>query len=176
MVTTSIWSIKNNLNQSINYIINPEKTFNEDYGKDDYDYLEGKQDYNLKKEKVCYISCLNCNEDYPYDDMIDTKDYYIFQSGQNAKEAVDSGRLKRISTGIAADELVGENVNRLGTAIGGTTGLTLGAGNVPNLVLKDEYFDTDKKAYIVVTVTDSKGRNVSRTVRVQFKPELLDLN
>lgn len=106
----------------------------------------------------------------------DTKDYYIFQSGQNAKEAVDSGRLKRISTGIAADELVGENVNRLGTAIGGTTGLTLGAGNVPNLVLKDEYFDTDKKAYIVVTVTDSKGRNVSRTVRVQFKPELLDLN
>lgn len=106
----------------------------------------------------------------------DTKDYYIFQSGQNAKEAVDSGRLKRISTGIASDELVGENVNRLGTAIGGTTGLTLGAGNVPNLVLKDDYFDTDKKAYIVVTVTDSKGRNVSRTVRVQFKPELLDLN
>ena len=33
MATTSIWSIKNNLNQSINYIINPEKTINKDYGK-----------------------------------------------------------------------------------------------------------------------------------------------
>ena len=31
MATTSIWSIKNNLKQSINYIINPEKTFNKDY-------------------------------------------------------------------------------------------------------------------------------------------------
>ena len=33
MATTSIWSIKNNLKNSIDYIINPEKTFNEDFGK-----------------------------------------------------------------------------------------------------------------------------------------------
>ena len=56
MATTSIWSIKNNLKQSINYIINPEKTINDDYGKVDYDYLECKKDYNFKKEKVCYVS------------------------------------------------------------------------------------------------------------------------
>ena len=42
MATTSIWSIKNNLKQSINYIINPEKTTNKDYSKVDYDFLEGK--------------------------------------------------------------------------------------------------------------------------------------
>ena len=30
MATTSIWSIKNNLKQSINYIINLEKTTNND--------------------------------------------------------------------------------------------------------------------------------------------------
>lgn len=106
----------------------------------------------------------------------DTKDYYIFQSDKNTEQAVDSGRLKRISTGVGADELVGENTNRLGVNIDGTSGLTLDASKSPNLVLKDDYFDTDKKAYIVVTVTDSKGRNVSRTVRVQFKPDLLDLN
>ena len=42
MATTSIWSIKNNLKQSINYIINPEKTLNKDYGnRESYSYLEG---------------------------------------------------------------------------------------------------------------------------------------
>ncbi len=101
MVTTSIWSIKNNLNQSINYIINPEKTFNEDYGKDDYDYLEGKQDYNLKKEKVCYISCLNCNEDYPYDDMIDTKDYYNKKDGVLAYHGYQSFKEGEVTPDIA---------------------------------------------------------------------------
>ena len=50
MATTSIWSIKNNLKQSINYIINPEKTINEDYGKNTYNYLElsSNKDYNFK--------------------------------------------------------------------------------------------------------------------------------
>lgn len=47
MATTSIWSIKNNLKQSINYIINPEKTINKDYGKIDFDFLEGKKDYEV---------------------------------------------------------------------------------------------------------------------------------
>ena len=35
MATTSIWSIKNNLRQSINYINNPKKTINKDYGNKD---------------------------------------------------------------------------------------------------------------------------------------------
>ena len=50
MATTSIWSIKNNLKQSINYIINPEKTLNKDYGnRQSYSYLEEPiKDYNFK--------------------------------------------------------------------------------------------------------------------------------
>ncbi len=58
MATTSIWSIKNNLKQSINYIINSEKTINEDYGKDTYNYLElsPNKDYNFKNEKIHYVS------------------------------------------------------------------------------------------------------------------------
>ena len=49
MATTSIWSIKNNLKNSIDYIINPEKTFNEDFGK--FFEKEIYQDYNFKNEK-----------------------------------------------------------------------------------------------------------------------------
>lgn len=76
MATTSIWSIKNNLKQSINYIINPEKTLNKDYGnKEAYSYLEEPiKDYNFKEEKVCYVSCLNCDENNPCDDMEFTKE------------------------------------------------------------------------------------------------------
>ena len=77
MATTSIWSIKNNLMQSINYIINPEKTINKDYGKNSYNYLEiSTTEYNFKNEKVCYVSSLNCSEDNPYEDMKFTKERF----------------------------------------------------------------------------------------------------
>ena len=101
MATTSIWSIKNNLKQSINYIINPEKTTNEDYGKVDYDFLEGKKDYNFRKEKVCYVSTLNCDENYPYDDMIDTKDYFNKKDGVLAYHGYQSFKEGEVTPDIA---------------------------------------------------------------------------
>mgnify|MGYP004505358387 CR=1 FL=1 len=101
MATTSIWSIKNNLKQSINYIINPEKTTNEDYDKVDYDYLEGKKDYNFKKEKVCYVSTLNCDGNYPYDDMIDTKDYFNKKDGVLAYHGYQSFNEREVTPDIA---------------------------------------------------------------------------
>ena len=101
MATTSIWSIKNNLKQSINYIINPKKTTNDDYGKVDYDYLEGKKDYNFKKEKVCYVSTLNCDENYPYDDMNDTKDYFQKKDGILAYHGYQSFREGEVTPDIA---------------------------------------------------------------------------
>lgn len=51
MATTSIWSIKNNLKQSINYIINPEKTINKDYGTSSYSYLEIENTENTYKNE-----------------------------------------------------------------------------------------------------------------------------
>lgn len=83
MATTSIWSIKNNLKQSINYIINPEKTLNKDYGnRESYSYLEEPiKDYNFKQEKVCYVSCLNCDEDNPCADMEFTKERFRKKDG-----------------------------------------------------------------------------------------------
>lgn len=101
MATTSIWSIKNNLKQSINYIINPEKTINKDYGKVDYDFLEGKKDYDFKKEKVCYVSCLNCDEDNPFDGMNYTKDYYHKKDGVLAYHGYQSFKEGEITPDIA---------------------------------------------------------------------------
>ncbi len=103
MATTSIWSIKNNLKQSINYIINPEKTFNKDYGnRESYSYLEEPiKDYNFKQEKVCYVSCLNCDEDNPCDDMEFTKERFRKKDGVLAYHAYQSFKKGEVTPDIA---------------------------------------------------------------------------
>ena len=117
MATTSIWSIKNNLKQSINYIINPEKTLNEDYGEDSYNYLEisSNKDYNFKKEKTHYISCLNCSEIDPYEDMKFTKERYLKTDGILAFHAYQSFKEGEVSADVAheigvrfAEEMFGD--------------------------------------------------------------------
>ena len=101
MATTSIWKISNNLKQSINYIINPEKTVNEDYCKVDYDYLEGKKDYNFKQEKVSYVSYLNCEEYDPYGDMKFTKDFYDNNGGVLAYHGYQSFKEGEVTADVA---------------------------------------------------------------------------
>lgn len=103
MATTSIWRIKNNLKLSINYIINPEKTMNEDYGKDSYNYLElsSNKDYNFKNEKTHYVSCLNCSETDPYKDMKFTKERYFKTDGILAFHAYQSFKEREITADIA---------------------------------------------------------------------------
>lgn len=103
MATTSIWSIKNNLKQSINYIINPEKTLNKDYGnRESYSYLEEPiKDCNFKQEKVCYVSCLNCDEDNPCDDMEFTKEIFRKKDGVLAYHGYQSFKEDEVTPDIA---------------------------------------------------------------------------
>ena len=98
-------------------------------------------------------------------------DVEIFKSSRNDK--VDSDILTRITTGRTGDD----PINRMGIYLDTPDpGLTLDTSNVPNLVLKENYFDKSKKAYIVVKVTDNKGNEATKTIVVQYKPELLELN
>ncbi len=103
MATTSIWSINNNLKQSINYIINPEKTLNKDYGNEEsYSYLEEPiKDYNFKQEKVCYVSCLNCDENNPCDDMGFTKERFRKKDGVLAYHGYQSFKEGEVTPDIA---------------------------------------------------------------------------
>ena len=95
MATTSTWSIKNNLKVSLDYIMNPEKTINNDYGNNYYKVLElsSNKDYDFKNELSHYVSGVNCITDYAYDDMMSTKRQYgktdgiiAFHSYQSFKE------------------------------------------------------------------------------------------
>lgn len=95
MATTSTWSIKNNLKVSLDYIMNPEKTINSDYGNNYYRGLElsSNNNYNFKNELSHYVSGVNCIVDYVYEDMMSTKRQYgktdgiiAFHSYQSFKE------------------------------------------------------------------------------------------
>lgn len=116
MATTSIWSIKNNLKQSINYIINPEKTINKNYGKNSYSYLETENtENNYKNEKVCYVSSINCSERNPYEDMLFTKEEYGKTNGILAFHGYQSFKEGEVTPEIAheigvkfADEMWGD--------------------------------------------------------------------
>lgn len=102
MATTSIWSIKNNLKQSINYIINPEKTINKDYGKNSYSYLEIETtENNYRNEKVCYVSSINCSERNPYEDMLLTKEEYGKTNGILAFHGYQSFKEREVTSDIA---------------------------------------------------------------------------
>ena len=102
MATTSIWSIKNNLKQSINYIINPEKTINKDYGKNSHNYLEiSTTEHNFKNEKVCYVSSLNCSEDNPYEDRKFTKERFGKTDGILAFHGYQSFKENEVTLDVA---------------------------------------------------------------------------
>jgi len=100
------------------------------------------------------------------------EDVLIFKSGRS--KDVDSEILTRITTGRSADD----PINRMGIYLDTPDpGLELDTANVPNLALKESYFDKSKTAYIVVSVYDNKSMSpATKTIKVVYKPELLELN
>ena len=81
MAITKVWPIKTKLKHSINYIIDPSKTANKDYGKDNnYHYLHSDK-INYKNEKCEYVSGINCLAHTAYQDMELTKQSYFKEKG-----------------------------------------------------------------------------------------------
>ncbi len=113
---------------------------------------------------------------------------------------VSSGKVKRISDDTTKVRLKGYTFSPVLEADGSYKYLTNADGSyvtetrhnasgdvtyrVPlvthysNLKLKPEYFTGDKGncTYICVQMTDNNNKTITRTIRVEFKPELLDLN
>ena len=103
MATTSIWSIKNNLKVSLDYIMNPEKTINNDYGNSYYSGLElsSNKDYDFKNELSHYVSGVNCLGHRPYEDMMFTKKQYDKTDGIIAFHAYQSFKEGEVTADIA---------------------------------------------------------------------------
>lgn len=103
MATTSIWSIRKDLNKSINYIINPEKTTNQDFEKNNYEDLAlyGYKEYDFKNEKAEYVSDINCCDYDAYEDMKFTKEIYHKLDGILGFHAYQSFKEGEVSADVA---------------------------------------------------------------------------
>ncbi|MGN1269230.1 MAG: relaxase/mobilization nuclease domain-containing protein [Candidatus Aphodocola sp.] len=104
MAVTKIWKIKSNLKKVINYISDSEKTVNEDYDKDVFKDLHNLIDYttnDIKTEKKCYVSTINCDEENPLEDMINTKKRFNKNDGILAYHAYQSFKENEVSPELA---------------------------------------------------------------------------
>ena len=104
MAVTKIWKIKSNLKKVINYISDSEKTVNENYDKDVFKDLHNLIDYttnDIKTEKKCYVSTINCDEDNPLEDMINTKKRFNKNDGILAYHAYQSFKENEVSPELA---------------------------------------------------------------------------
>lgn len=103
MATTGIWKIEKRLDHVIDYVTNPEKTFNDG---SDYQELHKLSEYDslsYNTEEECYVSGINCLPETAYKDMMDTKEiwnkkdgilgYHAFQSFKEGEVTADQAHL-----------------------------------------------------------------------------------
>ena len=79
MAVVKIWKITTHLDHTINYATNIEKTRNEEYAESYYNGLNqmiGVESNNIKTEKQCYVSGINCLPETAYKEMMITKQQY----------------------------------------------------------------------------------------------------
>jgi len=104
MAVTAIWKVEKRLDHTLDYIMNVEKTKNEDYGKSSYlelHKLKEFEDTNYKNEKDCYISGINCVADYAYEDMMSTKMQYEKTDGILGFHAIQSFKEGEVTPDMA---------------------------------------------------------------------------
>ena len=104
MATTSMWKIESRLDHVINYANNPEKTLNEDYGKEIAEPLHDVLEYTKnghKTEKLFYVSGINCTPETAYQDMMITKAEYDKKDGILAFHGYQSFKGYEVSPEVA---------------------------------------------------------------------------
>ena len=87
MAVTSIWPIKGRIDQVINYARNPEKTTETYHDKQSMLHsIDGVVQYaanDMKTEKRCYVTGINCREEHAAKQFMETKDYWSRVTGKD---------------------------------------------------------------------------------------------
>lgn len=100
MATTKVWKIKNRLDNSINYIINPEKTLNK---KSEKKYLRDihNSTNDFENEKTYWVTGINCSDEDAYSDMMLTKIRYYKKDGLQGFHAYQSFKPNEVTAKLA---------------------------------------------------------------------------
>ncbi len=87
MAVTSIWPIKGRVDQVITYASNPEKTTEAvSLNQAQLHAIDGVVEYaadDMKTEKRCYVTGINCREDIAAKQFMETKDFWTRVSGKD---------------------------------------------------------------------------------------------
>ena len=92
MATTKIWAVKDNLERTVNYAANPEKTVDSDLKKT----IQYAGD-EAKTEKHCYVTGVNCNADTAFEEMKAVQERFGKTGGNVAYHAYQSFKTGEIS-------------------------------------------------------------------------------
>ncbi len=162
-------------NNKVKEAIDADQETNTGTDKEDYYYYVNSQDEiptfsilpkidsgaTIKSMEVFYDLNIDGDHKNVRDTETETKDVLIYQYSESKDDNVGSNLLKKIST---------------------ETGPTKSIEKLDDgkwaLQLKPEYFvgNDGEYAYIVVRVLDSNDKPMSKTIRIQLKPELYELD
>lgn len=92
MATTKIWAVKDNLERTVNYAANPEKTVDSDLKK----ALQYAGD-EAKTESRCYVTGVNCNAETAFDEMSAVQERFGKTGGNVAYHAYQSFKTGEIT-------------------------------------------------------------------------------
>ena len=92
MATTKIWAVKDNLERTVNYAANPEKTVDSDLKK--VIHYAGDE---AKTESRCYVTGVNCNAETAFDEMSAVQERFGKTGGNVAYHAYQSFKTGEIT-------------------------------------------------------------------------------
>ena len=92
MATTKIWAVKDNLERTVNYAANPQKTVDPDLKK----ALQYAGD-EAKTESRCYVTGVNCNAETAFEEMNAVQERFGKTGGNVAYHAYQSFKTGEIT-------------------------------------------------------------------------------
>ena len=96
MATTKIWAIKDSLSRVVDYASNPEKTILNNL-KQVLLYAENNEKTVTEKEKIMYVTGVNCKAETAYEEMKYIQKKYDKQDGNVAYHAYQSFKTGEVS-------------------------------------------------------------------------------
>ena len=100
MATTKIWSVKDSLSRVVNYASNPEKTIFSNL-KQVLLYAENNEKTVNEKEKIMYVTGVNCKAETAYEEMKMTQEKFGKCTGNIAYHAYQSFKTGEVSSELA---------------------------------------------------------------------------
>ena len=100
MATTKIWSVKDSLSRVVNYASNPEKTIFSNL-KQVLLYAENNEKTVNEKEKIMYVTGVNCKAETAYEEMTLVQNRFDKCTGNVAYHAYQSFKTGEVSPELA---------------------------------------------------------------------------